>query len=51
MPESLEDYSLSKQVGQGKDGGLQKVGLVGAGNISIKSGPLSTGIAVVDIKT
>ncbi len=33
MPERLEDYSLSKQNRQGKNGGLQKVAVIGAGNM------------------
>jgi 3-hydroxybutyryl-CoA dehydrogenase len=33
MPERLEDYSLSKEIRQGKNGGLQKVAVVGAGNM------------------
>lgn len=33
MPERLEDYGLSKQIRQGKNGGLQKVAVIGAGNM------------------
>ncbi len=33
MPERLEDYSLSKKIRQGKNGGIQKVGVVGCGNM------------------
>ena len=33
MSERLEDYSLSKQIRQGKEGGLQKVAVVGCGNM------------------
>jgi len=33
MPERLEDYSLSKQNRQGNNGGLQRVAVIGAGNV------------------
>lgn len=33
MPERLEDYSLRKQISQGKKGALQKVAVVGCGNM------------------
>jgi 3-hydroxybutyryl-CoA dehydrogenase len=33
MPERLEDYSLSKKIRQGKNGGIQKVGVIGGGNM------------------
>jgi 3-hydroxybutyryl-CoA dehydrogenase len=33
MPERLVDYSLSKEIKQGKNGGLQKVGVIGCGNM------------------
>ena len=33
MAESLKDYSLSKQIKQGNIGDLQKVGVVGCGNM------------------
>jgi len=33
MSERLQDYSLSKQIRHGKNGGLQKVAVVGCGNV------------------
>jgi len=33
MPERLVDYSLSKQIRPGKNGGLQKVAVIGCGNM------------------
>ncbi len=33
MPERLTDYSLSKKIRPGKDGGLQKVAVIGCGNM------------------
>ena len=33
MSERLQDYSLSKQIRQGENGGLQKVAVVGCGNM------------------
>ena len=33
MPEKLSDYSLQKKIVQGKNGGLQKVGVIGAGSM------------------
>ena len=33
MAERLEDYGLSKQIRQGKNGGLQKVAVIGCGNM------------------
>ncbi|MFC2098268.1 3-hydroxyacyl-CoA dehydrogenase family protein [Bacteroidota bacterium] len=33
MSERLTDYSLSKQIKQGKNGGLQKVAVIGCGNV------------------
>jgi 3-hydroxybutyryl-CoA dehydrogenase len=33
MPERLSDYSLQKKIVQGKNGGLQKVGVIGAGSM------------------
>ena len=33
MPERLADYSLSKKIRPGKDGGLQKVAVIGCGNM------------------
>src|SRR4030042_2512273 len=33
MAESLKDYSLSRQIKQGSDGGLKKVGVIGCGSM------------------
>jgi len=33
MPERLEDYSLSKTIRPGKEGGIQKVAVIGCGNM------------------
>lgn len=33
MAESLKDYSLRRQIKQGSDGGLKKVGVIGCGNM------------------
>jgi 3-hydroxybutyryl-CoA dehydrogenase len=33
MPERLSDYSLNKKIIQGRNGGLQKVGVIGAGSM------------------
>ena len=33
MAERLADYSLQKKIVQGRNGGLQKVGVIGAGGL------------------